>query len=131
MTRLPGTAAFVVATLVLLVAGMLMAGRGFQLRDPLRLAFAVILLGFAGALAYETFAYATGLDPTISLITATEFARHPVAWLAFFLPAMLLAGALAMHFVSLGGTFRWWVVVAGAVAYLVGGIVTWRTGWLP
>jgi hypothetical protein len=131
VSRLPGTAVFVLATLVLLVGAVLMGWRGVQLRDPLRLAFAVILLGFSGALAYETFAYATGLDPTISLITATEFARHPAVWLAFFLPAMLLAGALAMHFVSLGGTFRWWVVAVGGAAYAAGAVVTWRTGWLP
>lgn len=131
MGRLAGTAVFVAAALVLLIAAALMAGRGLHYRDPLRLAFAVILLGFAGAVAYEAFAYGTELDPTISFITATEFARHPVVWLAFFLPLMLLAGALALHFVALGGTFRWWVLLLGALAYLAGGAITWRTGWVP
>lgn len=131
MTRLAGTAVFVLVALALLAGAVLMTGRAFQLRDPLRLAFAVILLGFAGVVAYEAFAFATGLDPTISFITATEFARHPAVWLAFFLPLMLLAGALAAHFTYLGGVVRWWVVAAGAAMYAAGAVVTWRTGWLP
>ena len=46
-------------------------------------------IGFAGALAYEAVAYGTGLDPTISFITATEFARHPVEDIEITIPVRM------------------------------------------
>jgi len=124
--------AFGVGALILLVVAVLYVARGLQLRDPLRLSFAIIALGFAVALAYETAAITTGVDPTISAIVADEFARHPGVYLAIFLPLMLLAGGLSAHFTLRAPRPEGWLVVTGAlVAYLGGAGLVARLGLGP
>lgn len=117
--------------LVLAVATVLLAVRAGELRDPLRGALALVTLGFAAVLAYETFAYLTGIEPTISFLAALEFAVHPALWLGLFLPFMLLAGALAHHFTFGGHRPHWGVIAAGAAAYLLGAVLVELTGWAP
>lgn len=132
MIRPLSALAFAAAALILLAVAALYAVRGLQLRDPLRVAFGVIALGFALALAYETSAITTGADPTISAIVADEFARHPGVYLVIFLPLMLLAGGLAAHFTLRAPSPTWWLVVAtGAVAYVGGAVLVDRLGLLP
>lgn len=128
---LPGAVVFGLGALVLLAWSAWMTWRAVRTRSLLRESFAVILLGFSGALAYETSAYYTGREPTISLIVSREFALHPLIWLAFFLPVIGLGGALTFHFVARGRQARWWVFAAGAVCYLLGGLLAWQAGWLP
>lgn len=75
--------------------------------DPARIAagavfgsVALILLGFALAMAYESFAIITGKDSTISALTAATIASHPhIALLAAFGAGTLL-GALITHFTN-------------------------------
>lgn len=57
----------------------------------------------AVALAYEAFAYVTGLVPTISGITSEQLLTHPV----------------------------WGVVVVFVLGVLVGALVTHLTHWTP
>jgi hypothetical protein len=124
--------AFALAAVILLAGFALYAARGLQLRDPLRLALALLALGFAVALAYEAASIATGADPTISAIVADEFARHPVVYLAIFIPLMVLAGGLAAHFTLAAPGRVWWLVVAaGVAAYVAGAVLVDRLRLLP
>lgn len=132
MIRPLSALAFAAATLILLAVAALYAARGLQLRDPLRVAFGIIALGFALALAYEAAAIFTGAELTISAIVADEFARHPLVWLSIFIPLMLLAGGLAAHFTLAAPGRVWWLVVAaGVAAYVAGAALVDRLGLLP
>lgn len=63
---------------------------------------------------------------------ADEFARHPLVYLAIFLPLMLLAGGLSAHFTLRAPRPEGWLVVAGAlVAYLGGAGLVVRLGLGP
>lgn len=129
--RLAGTAVFLAATAVLVTVAAVSGVRGFELRDPLRQAFSAISGGFAAALLYEAYAYGTGRSQTISGVVAGEFLRHPFAYLAIFVPLCALWGALSFHFVNLPRNGHWWVFAVGGLAYVAGGALTWRTGWMP
>lgn len=58
----------------------------------------LISFGFAVALLYESFAYATGLVPTISDITVQQVIAHRGVALVAFLAAGIIIGALGAHF---------------------------------
>jgi hypothetical protein len=61
-------------------------------------AAALICLGFAVAMAYETIAVATGLKPTISDIVAGTVLDHPVWAYVWVGAAFFLFGLLLDHF---------------------------------
>ena len=50
-----------------------------------------------------------------------------MVWVAIFSAVMLLIGYLAIHFTRVigpaSGAVRWWVLVAGGLAYAVGGLI--------
>lgn len=127
----PTTPIFALAALALLVASGYLTWRALQHRDLLRESAAVIALGLAGAMAYETAALATGSRPTISGIVADEFARHPVQWLAFSLPVPLLVGGLVVHFTLRRRQASWFVFAGGLVTYLLGGLFVYAFHLLP
>src|SRR5262245_59749124 len=115
-----GAAIFALAALLLLAWSAWLTWRAMRHRDLLRESTAIMALGLSGALAYEATELATGREPTISMILAQEFARHPLEWLAWFLPVVVLVGALTFHFVALRRQARWFVFAAGGMAYLLG-----------
>jgi hypothetical protein len=131
VSRLPGTVAFGLGTLALLAAGLLLVWIGLERRDPLRLGFAVVVLGGAAMLGYETFAYGTRLDPTISGIAAFQFARHPIAWLSVLAAAMVVIGSLSHHFTFAGHRTHWYVLGIGLAGLFGGWFLTGLTGWVP
>jgi hypothetical protein len=131
VSRVPGTVTFAIATASLLAAALLLAWIGLERRDPLRLGFAVVVLGGAAMLGYETFAYGTRLDPTISGIAAFEFVRHPILWLSVLAATMGVIGVLSHHFTFAGHRTHWYVLGVGLISLLAGWLVTGATGWVP
>jgi hypothetical protein len=59
---------------------------------------AIIFFGLGVLMVYEVTAIYTRQVPTISLITAFEFLKHPVWWVVAFGVVMFALGALVTHF---------------------------------
>jgi hypothetical protein len=93
----------------------------------LRVSVGGLALFAAVGLAYETMALATGRIPSISELIDRAFNANPLAGVVIFSGIMLLIGLGAIHLTRVvspsSGAVRWWVLVAGGVAYAVGGII--------
>ena len=121
--RTTAAAVYSGAALVLALAALSFGAQGYLVGDVLRAPLALILLGLALALAYESHAVRHGraahLHPTIARVAGLEFLQHPAAWLVVLVGLMGLAGALVIHFTSLL-RFQPWVLGVAVAAYAGG-----------
>jgi hypothetical protein len=138
--RLPA-AGFVVVAACLLAAVGWAAAWAVQLRQPLGVALALILLGICVAMAYEAAAVwkrgpsssegARSME-TISELVNRAFRDHKKAWVTVYLLVFLVVGLLTMHFTRSLTSQADWALLGTSVLVLVNGaLIAYWLRWLP
>jgi hypothetical protein len=122
--RLLSTIYLIAAVLMVLSAAYSLV-RTISTHEALRVALAIILVGFGIALGYEAVAVRKaqqdGKLPTIGRIAGGAFLHHPVSSWLVMTGVCVLMGALVVHFTHLEG-LQIWVLLVAVVAFLAGAL---------